>query len=53
MADGALPGELMPAYPTSSVSAFVPKLPAEATTTIPARTTASTACTNGSVAAGS
>jgi len=53
IADGALPGELMPAKPTSPVCGLVPRFPADATTTIPARTAASTACTRGSVAAGS
>ena len=30
MRDGALPGELMPPYPTWPVSGFTPTLPAEA-----------------------
>src|SRR5687768_5239396 len=52
-ADGALPGELMPAYPISPVTGFSPLLPAETTTTMPAATARSTACTSGSVAADS
>ena len=43
MADGALPGEAMPAEPTSPVVGFFPKLPAETTTMMPARAAASTA----------
>ena len=52
MAEGALPGEVTPAYPTWPVSGFVPMLPAETTTMRPARTALSTACTSGSSAAG-
>jgi hypothetical protein len=52
-ADGALPGDVTPAKPTSPVSGFMPMLPADTTTTMPARTARSTACTIGSVAAGS
>src|SRR6185295_16867922 len=53
IADGAFPGEVMPAYAGSRVSVSPPKLPAEATTTMPAAEARSTACTSGSVAAGS
>ena len=53
MAEGALPGELMPAYPTTCVVGSPPLLPADTTTTMPARTACSTACTSGSLAAGS
>src|SRR5688572_14061189 len=52
-ADGALPGELIPAYPISPVTGFSPLLPADTTTTMPAATARSTAWTRGSVAAGS
>ena len=52
-ADGALAGETMPAYPTSPVFGFVPKLPAATTTVSPTRDACSTACTSGSVAADS
>ncbi len=53
MPDGALPGDAMPAYPISPVALFRPKLPADTTTTMPAREACSTACTRGSVAADS
>ena len=53
IAEGALPGLLMPAYPTWPVTRFTPLLPADATTTMPLATARSTACTRGSVAAGS
>src|SRR5271154_1573253 len=52
-ADGALPGERMPAYPGRPVTTFFPTLPAATTTTMPARTAASTPCTSGSLPAGS
>src|SRR5689334_23251160 len=53
MADGALPGEFIPAYPTSCVVGSPPLFPADTTTTMPAATACSTACTSGSLAAGS
>src|SRR6266576_6547957 len=52
IADGALPGEVIPAYPTNPLSGLTPTLPAETTTMRPARTAFSTACTSGSSAAG-
>ncbi len=53
MADGALPGDEMPPKPTRPVVGLMPLLPADTTTTIPARTADSTASTSGSLAAGS
>ena len=47
IADGALPGEVMPSR-TRVPSGSVPQLPADATTTSPARLARSTACTSGS-----
>src|SRR5688500_14955826 len=53
IADGALPGDAVPAYPTAPVVGFLPKLPVDTTTMMPARDACSTACTSGSVAADS
>jgi hypothetical protein len=53
MADGALPGDVIPPYPIWPVLGFCPKLPAEVTTTMPACVAFCTASTSGSVAAGS
>ena len=53
MAEGAFPGDEIPPKPTWPLVGFVPKLPADDTTVMPARTAASTACTSGSLAAGS
>ena len=53
IASGALPGDVMPAYPGSPVSGFLPLFPAATTTIRPARVARSTSCTSGSVAAGS
>jgi hypothetical protein len=53
IAEGALPGDAMPAYPGSPVFLLMPKLPADTLTINPWRTAFSTACTNGSVAADS
>src|SRR5438128_12368059 len=52
IADGALPGDAMPAYPDTPVFGFWPKLPADTTTMSPALVAASTACTSGSSLAG-
>jgi hypothetical protein len=49
IADGALPGGGDAAVAHQLVSGLVPKLPADTTTTMPARTVASTAWTSGSV----
>src|SRR5262245_59053623 len=53
MPDGALPGDEMPPYAICPVTGCRPKLPADTTTTMPARDACSTACTSGSVAADS
>ena len=53
MADGALPGEVTPAYPGSPVTGLIPQFPAAATTTSPARVACSIAWTRGSDAADS
>jgi hypothetical protein len=52
MADGALHGDVTPAYPTCPVSAFWPLLPAEVITMSPAAVAFCTACTSGSSLAG-
>ena len=53
IADGALPGDVIPQNPICPVAGFNPKFPAETITAIPACTARSTACTSGSVTAGS
>jgi hypothetical protein len=53
IAEGALPGDEIPAYPISPVERFSPSFPAATTTTMPAATARSTARTSGSVEAAS
>src|SRR5947207_2344926 len=53
MAAGALPGDRMPPYPGRPVDGLTPQFPADTTTTRPAATALCTACTSGSLAAGS
>jgi hypothetical protein len=52
IADGALQGDVTPAYPGKPVTTFRPMFPADVTTISPAAVARSTACTRGSLAAG-
>ena len=53
IADGALPGDAMPRVAGAPVFGFDAEVAGRTTTMMPARAACSTACTSGSVAAGS